>query len=242
MHEDHRQRMYNRFLSEGLDGFEPHQTLELLLFFAIPRRDTNELAHRLITHFGSMSAVLDATSEELMQVRGIGQRTAVLLSMLPELLRKYRSEKIVNSKPLDSISKAAEYISTLYIGRTNEIFYLVCLDSKCDIIRALNLGEGTVGQTTVPPRVIVEAAIRSKAAQVIFAHNHPGGHLSPSPEDLIFTRRVMVSLASIDIKVADHIIVNDTGFMSFVREGLMEELRDVVNIRLSNKIIEYRDE
>lgn len=240
IHEDHRKRMFQRFLRQGLDHFEPHQALEMLLYFAIPRQDTNPLAHRLIRHFGSLSAVLDARPEDLMKVNGVGQHTATLLSMMPQLWRLYRVDRIHSDLALDNAPAAGAFILDLFAGHTREMFYLLCLNNNCHLLQAARLHEGTVNETIVHPRLVVEAALRYNASQVIFAHNHPGGDPTPSDEDIKYTRRVAVALATIGIPVIDHIVVSDDQWYSFSREGKIEEINREVKVRIADQRRAYR--
>ena len=130
MHEGHRERMKQRFLNEGLDHFSQHQVLELLLFYTIPRRDTNPLAHKLVKRYGSLVGVLEAGYEDLMTVKGVTRNTAIFLSMIPHLCRRYLNEKQGEKPQLNSSAKAGEYVKSLFHGRVYEVFYVICLDSQ----------------------------------------------------------------------------------------------------------------
>jgi DNA repair protein RadC len=219
MHENHRARLRERFLAEGLDSFEPHQALEMLLFYAVPRRDTNELAHRLIERFGSLAGVLDAHPSELEAVEGMGRNASVLLSMMKPLWRRYRTESAARGAKLEGSQAACGHAADLFAGRVNEAFYLICLGPGSVLLRDVLLQEGTVDEVSVHPRAVVEAALRSNASQVILAHNHPKGSAEPSPEDIAWTGRVCSALSAIGIGVADHIIVGSDEIYSFAREG-----------------------
>ena len=223
MHEDHRDRLRERFLKEGLDSFKPHQALELLLFYSIPRRDTNELAHRLIGRFGSLAGVLDAYPSELEAVEGVGRNSAVLLALMKPLWRLYRRENAGRGPVLDSSQAACEFVVVnLFEGRTNEALYILCLDPGCRLIRELLLREGTVDEVTEHPRAVVEAALRANASQVVLAHNHPLGDPKPSAADAAYTKRIVEAFSAIGIGVMDHIIVSGEETYSFAREGRME--------------------
>lgn len=239
MHENHRDRLRQRFLDEGLESFEPHQALELLLFYAIPRRDTNELSHRLIGHFGSFSQVLDAHPDDLSAFEGMGKNSAVLLSMMKPLWRMYRQDSSHHGLFIDNYRAASSYAVDLFAGRTNEAFYLLCLDPNCRLIREVMLHEGTVNEVSVHPRTVVETAIRNNASQVIFAHNHPKGMLEPSANDIAYTRRLTVALSTIGIHIIDHIIVSGEETYSFAREGRMEKILREVEIRITLDLAQY---
>lgn len=222
LHKGHRERLKSRFLEEGMDGFEDHQVLELLLFYAVPRIDTNPLAHRLIRRFGTLSAVLEADPADLASVEGIGSNAAALLSMVPQITRKYLHDRVRHSrKTLSTSEAAAEYLVPLMAGRPEEVFYAVCLDSRLHVLYPALISRGTVKDAIVHPRHVVEAAVRHKAASVILAHNHPAGTISPSGHDQRITRRLVDALGSIDVKVVDHFIVAGERYYSFAREGTM---------------------
>ena len=221
MHEGHRSRLKNRFLEEGLDGFEDHQILELLLFYAIPRRDTNELAHSLIKKYGSLSGVFEADPQDLATTPGLGDNSTVLLSLIPSLARIYLKDRWGLRPTLSSAAKAGEYILALFAGRVYEAFFVICLDAQHQVIYPALVHEGTIDQAPVYPRVIVETALRHKAHSVILAHNHPGGSPSPSPQDIEVTKRIKLALEAISITVLDHIIAAGEKYVSCAEKGLL---------------------
>lgn len=147
LHDGHRQRLLQRFLREGLDGFDEHNILELLLFYAIPRKDTNELAHRLMDDFGSLAGVLDASAQELQQVEGVGENTAGFLKLLPELTRVYYSQK-QQDLCLASTEQAGRFLLPRFIGRQEETVLLTCLDGKCRVLSCTVLHRAAL----IPPR------------------------------------------------------------------------------------------
>lgn len=221
VHGGHRKRLKSRFLEEGLDSFEDHQILELLLFFSIPRRDTNEVAHKLLKQFGSLSRVLEADPKDLASAGGVGDSSAILLSLIPSLARRYFNDRWGEMPALDSTSKAGEYIIDLFTGRTYEVFYVVCLDSQCRVIFPAMVQEGTINQAPVYPRMIVETALKHKANSVILAHNHPGGSANPSQQDIEVTKSVRRALESVQISVLDHVIAAGSRYYSFAEKGML---------------------
>ena len=223
MHEGHRLRMRERFLKEGLDSFEPHQILELLLFYAIPRRDINEISHNLIKKFGNIAKVFEADVEDLMKVEGVGFNAAVMISLVPSLSRVYNSSKWGEKPVLNSTSKAGKYAITLFTGRLYETFFLLCLDSQNKMNYSALIHEGTIDEAPIYPRLIVEAALRHKAHSVILAHNHPGGSLLPSKSDIDATNTIVNALSLVNIRVVDHLIVAGEGYSSFVEIGLLKK-------------------
>ena len=221
IHSGHRDRMKSRFISEGLDGFNQHQILELLLFYAIPRKDTNEIAHRLIKKYGSLSGVFEADPKDIADTPGMGLNSAILLSLVPSLARIYFKDRWGIKPALNSSSKAGEYAISLFAGRSYEVFYVLCLDSQNKVNYAALVHEGTINEAPVYPRLIVETALRHKANSVILAHNHPGGSLKPSSADIEVTRKIVSALRSISIDVVDHIIVSGDRYVSFAEKGLL---------------------
>ena len=218
VHDGHRARLTARFLEEGLDGFSQHNVLELLLFYSVPRKDTNELAHALIDAFGSLSGVLDAPVVELEAVPGVGARTAALLHLMPQLARAYLSDS-ERDVCLDSTDKAGRYLLPRFVGRGEETVFLVCVDGKCRAISTTLLFRGSINAAEVNLRSIVATALRHNAAGVILAHNHPGGVALPSPEDLSTTRRIRDALEPVGVRLIDHIIVADRDYVSLADSG-----------------------
>ena len=221
-HQGHRERLKQRCLEEGLDSFSDHQVLELLLFYALPYQDTNELAHRLLDTFGSLSAVLNADYSELMRVSGVGRHTAALLSFMPDLLRRYQMDQFGVRPNLRSLSKAGDYCCSLFLGKCYECFYMVCLDLQGNLNQAALIGEGSISTAPVYPRVAVETALRHRAAAVILTHNHPGGSLQASRDDIELTDTLTRALATIGVEVLDHIIVAGSRFSSMAGKGLIK--------------------
>jgi len=221
LHTGHREKLKQRFIEEGLESFEDHQVLELLLFYSTPRRDTNEIAHRLIKKFGTLEAIFDSTPEQLMSVGRVTKNTAVLLTMVPELAKKYMLLKQGKKPVLDSSVKAGQYVTKLFIGKNYEAFYVCCLNSQNQLNYAALVHEGTINEAPVYPRLIVETVLRYQANSVILAHNHPGGSLKPSSADIEVTRRITEALRTISVKVVDHIIVSGNDYYSFAENGLI---------------------
>jgi len=220
VHVGHRARLRRRFVEEGLDAFEDHQVLELLLFFAIPRRDTNELAHLLLRRYGSFASVLEADPLDLASSEGIGEAAATLLSLVPALTRRYSVGRARQARhTLSTSERAAEFLVPFMAGRTEEVFYVVCLDTQCRVIVPALVSEGLLDRAHVEPRAAVEAALRHKAHSVILAHNHPTGRARPTTADHRVTERLVAAFGAIDIAVRDHLIVAGEDWHSFTLAG-----------------------
>lgn len=226
VHAGHRERLRNRFLKDGLDSFEDHNILELLLFYSISRKDTNEEAHALINEFGSLANVFDASYEDLCQVKGIGERTAMLIKLMPALFRKYETDKLNKENVmLYSAELVAEYTSKYFKGLTEERLYLLCLDSNAQIVSFDLISSGDVKSTPVNNRLITEIALTSKAATIILVHNHPSGITAPSKMDINATQNIMNALSVIGLHLSDHIIIgHGNEFFSFRRSPKWKHL------------------
>ena len=207
MHKDHRIRVKNRFLTEGFDHFEPHNILEMLLFYAIPQKDTNELAHTLINRFGSLEKVFDASFEELLTVPGIKEHSATLIKMIPALARIYYMEKNKPGEALSDIDAWGKYFVNRYIGIEVETVFLLLLDNKFNVIECVKVHEGSVNSSFVSIRKMVMSACLRNASMVVLAHNHPSGLAIPSSTDLMTTYEFAKSLQLMDIKLLAHIVV-----------------------------------
>ncbi len=220
IHDGHRQRLKERFAQQGLDQFTDVQALELLLFYCIPRQDTNELAHRLLQHFGCFAQVLDAEIDDLMQVKGIGENTAIFLKLIPAAGRFYQVSRVdMEDEPLLTIEACGKYLQPYFSGRCNEMVYLLCLDAKGKVITCRLVGEGGINSAGVPIRRIVEIALSVKATSVVLAHNHPSGIALPSHEDVATTKRIAIALQAVDVVLADHLVIADNDYTSMVQSG-----------------------
>ena len=222
LHDGHRNRLKNRFLNEGLTNFEDHNVLELLLFYSIPRSDTNEIAHELLNKFGSLHGVFEAGIEDLMSVNGISRHSAVLIKMIPELFVVYGRDKVRDIQKINSSDDAKQFFIPRFYGKVREEVQLVLLDDKMNIIKWVKIYEGSVNSANVPIRKIVEIAIENRATNVIIAHNHPTGLILPSKDDLRATAKVREALALVDIKLLDHVIGSDNEAASLKDSGYSE--------------------
>lgn len=220
LHGGHRERLRKRLEHDGIDGFQPHEILELILFYSIPRLDTNPIAHRLLEHFGSLSAVLEAPRNELLKIKGIGEGSATLLSMIPQLTKRYLVDKNAAGIVLDSSQKLGEFIMPYFIGSNNEKFYLICLDKKRKLLNCSLLAQGAIGRVSVDMRLICKTALDCCASSVVLAHNHTQGFALPSADDIRVTGKVVEALKIISVDVIDHIIVARDDFVSLAQSGI----------------------
>ena len=177
VHDGHRDRMRKRFLENGLNGFADHEVLELLLYFAIPRGDVNPLAHALMDRFGSLSGVCAAPVELLTQTKGVGERTAMLLRLVPLAAQRARLAEMRQELILNTRENVGAYLLELFSRERNEAVYEICLDAKGKLLACRRLGEGSASAVNLDIRKVVENAILYAASSVILAHNHPSGIL-----------------------------------------------------------------
>ena len=219
IHDGHRQRLKERFLREGLDNFDELYVLELVLFYCIPRKDTNPIAHSLLEKFGSLTGVFGASVSELETVPGISRNTATFLSLVPQLSRYYQVQLAQPGEILCSIEQCGKYLVPRFYGRDNETVFLLCLDAKCKVLCCKLVGEGSVNSANIPVRRVVEIALNANATTVILAHNHPSGLAFPSADDIETTMRVARAMDAVEITLADHIVVADDDFVSLVQSG-----------------------
>lgn len=219
MHEGHRQRLKTRFRKEGLDNFDELYVLELLLFYCVPRKDTNPLAHSLLDRFGDLNGVLDASAAELEKVPGVGENVSTFLTMVKAVNRFYDVNASKKVRILRTIEACGEYLIPRFKGRENETVFLLCLDAKCKVLCCKEVGEGSVNSANVPIRRIVEMALGANATTAILAHNHPSGLAIPSDDDVQTTLRLARALESVDIVLADHLVVSGDDFVSIAQSG-----------------------
>lgn len=221
VHDGHRDRLRQSYLEHGLMSMNDINALELLLFYAIPRRDTNEIAHRLLERFGRLEGVFSATAEELQEVEGIGETAAVLLTLIPEIMKKSRISKAREICQIRSSDDAGAYLLPYFLNERDEVLYLLCLDTKRTVICCAEMGRGVVNSVDTGIRRIVEKALKVRASSVILAHNHPDGIALPSREDEVFTRTLYNALETVGIRLEDHIIVAEDDYTSMADTGLL---------------------
>ncbi|MBI4824784.1 MAG: DNA repair protein RadC [Nitrospirae bacterium] len=217
----HRQRLRERFRTTGFDGFQDYEALELLLTYAIPRMDVKPLAKELISRFGSFSSALDASRDELAEVKGIKENTAVLLSVVKECARLYLKEGLKKKKHITSTRELLDYCKLTMSGLKDEQFMAIFLNSQNEVIADEVIQEGTVNQSVVYPRKVMERAIYHKASSLIVVHNHPGGSSKPSAEDKRLTNQLIGAGRSLGINIHDHLIISKAGHFSFLEAGMM---------------------
>ncbi len=215
IHDGHRKRLKEEFMISGFNSdTPPHKIIELLLFYSIPRKDTNEIAHLLIDEFGSITDLLDARPEDIMRVEGAGENTAILLKFIRFIANYYVNEKKKGIKKFVDLESMCDFIYSKYIGVTKEVVAITSLDNAGGFLGFDIIGEGDISCVGISSRQVIEIVLKRNAANVILSHNHPKGRALPSSADLEATSTICDILRSIDVRLLDHIIISDDDYMS----------------------------
>lgn len=227
LHSQHRARLRARYLKDGLAGFAEHEILELLLFYSIPRHDTNAIAHRLLDRFGSLAGVVEAPMELLLQTEGVGPNVTLFFSLLNDLSGEYSRLKALNTKYINSPKEAADYLLNRFPDLRTECVFMLALDGRHKLLFGDIIHEGSINSVEVNLRTITQIALSYKCHSVVLAHNHPSGTARPSPADLTVTSTIEKALGVLGIKLIDHLIVSDDGFVSLAETGCISSSRSI---------------
>ena len=219
VHDGHRERLKSRFLEHGIDSFNDLNALELLLFYAIPRRDTNVIAHALLDRFGGLSGVFEASIPELTDVPGVGENAALLIKLVPQMMKKYELSKVGDMRTFRSSAQVAQFLIPRFLAEREELVLALCLDSRNNMLCCEVLNRGVVNAVDISTRRLVETALKHKASAVVLAHNHPDGVAMPSREDEVFTEKAVEALRLMGIRMMDHIIVAGKNYFSMRESG-----------------------
>ena len=222
-HDGHRDRLRQRFINSGADSLENHEIIELLLYYVVPRKDTNDVAHVLMDSFGSLSAIMDAPLNSLAEVEGIGEKSALLLKLIPVLARLYMEDKYKNLDKIMTEEKIHNMIINKFIGRTNENVALMLMDSKRKLLFFGIVSEGGPNASDIHIGKIMNLAVKYSASYCALAHNHPSGMALPSSQDLKTTRSLSSAFKLLGVKLLDHIIVADNDSISLLESGFCDD-------------------
>lgn len=220
LHEGHRERLRNRFIEEGGKSFAAHNLMELLLFYGIPRKDTNDIAHRLLDRFGDIKGIFSATVDDLCLVKGVTKNAAVLIRLCSEMCGRMYSGELSDIKRFRSFEEIGDYLIRLFYGLTEEYVYLMLLDSEGGLLKVSQLCRGSVNSVTLDLRTVVLQAFNYNACGIIIAHNHPGGSVYPSAEDLNSTKRLVAMLEANGLQLSEHFVVSDGLYMRILDEAM----------------------
>lgn len=207
--------MKNRVIEHGAHTLNDHELLEVLLYYCIPRKDTNPIGHKLMNEFGNLNEVIMAEPMDLINKAELSEGAALLLNVMGEITKRISKNRWEKGVMLDSSDKAIEYCEDLIGFERVEVFYMLCLDAKNRVIKACEINRGSAVSVSVEPRTVASLAIRYGAANIMLLHNHPGGEARPTSEDIVLTKNIMNVLAGLDVHVLDHIIISDEGHFSF---------------------------
>lgn len=213
LHEGHRDKMRDRFLETGFSGFSEHQIVEMILFYSYARCDTNEIAHRLINHYGSLADLIDASYEDLVENGRLPKSAAVLLKMIPAIIPVYHDSKS-HREIYDNVEKMKALFTPYFMAVDHEEFRAACFDANLRLNACLLINKGGLTSSEVDMRKLAEAAIKSKAACIAIAHNHPKAAPVPSPDDVQTTKHIKTTMENIGIKLLDHVIVGENRSLS----------------------------
>ncbi len=220
-HKDHRKRLKKKFSESGVSSFHDYEVLELLLSYAIPRKDVKPLAKELLHVFGSLKGLMDAEKESMEKVKGVGAHTAILIKLIKEIGILYLKEKAKEKPQITCTSELLDYCKTYMGGLKDERFCVIYLDAQNRLTNIETIQEGIVNQAVVYPRKVLENALKQKASAVILVHNHPSGQVKPSDADIRLTKTIQETARILDIIVHDHVIIGENRFFSFREEGLI---------------------
>ena len=222
-HDGHRDRMRERFIEYGGDSFQKHELIEMLLYHAYPRVDTNEKAHDLLDSFdGSITRLINSDPDTIMKLSGISRNAAVLCSLIGEISRRTSVEKWKDNVCLSSYAYAGEYAKSYLEDLRDEKMFVVCLDNALKVIKCVEASKGTVNSVSLEKRKLIEIAVTNKASKIMLMHNHPSGILKPSYEDITFTIECRNALAVIDVELTDHIIVAGDKYFSMSANNMID--------------------
>ncbi len=227
--EGHRQRLRERFLSSGLEGFADYEVIELLLTLATPRKDCKPAAKEALRRFKTLEGVLAAPVRDLVSIEGIGPKNVFGLKLIPAVAERYLHKKLIGKDPLGNPRQLFDYMYLRLRDRARECFEVIFLDAKNRVITSETLFEGTLTASAVYPREVIVAALSHRAAALIFAHNHPSGDPTPSKADLALTRRLIYACRPVDIVVHEHLIIGDNRYYSFAECGHIARIQEEVD-------------
>lgn len=215
----HRERIREKFASAGLDSFLDHETLELLLTYAVARKDTKPIAWALLKKFGSLAAVLDADPAQLTNVPGVGQNTARFLKLIRAVFKKYSFDEVKERVTIRTPQQVLDYCKASLAGRKEECLEVIYLSVRNTVMSTQVVASGLIDRVAVSPRKIVECALAAKASAIILVHHHPSGDATPSQEDINLTQSVIRAAELFGISVHDHIIIGKGAHYSLKANG-----------------------
>ena len=217
----HYSRLRQRFLSAGIDGFLDYEVVELLLKLADNRRDQKITAKLLLNTFKSLRGVLEANPEQLKNIKGIGDANIFGLKLVQSVARRYLKEQIIGENYIQSSENVLDYLRHNLRDRGREVFLVVLLNGRNQVLDIVELFEGTLTTSAVYPREVIKLILEKDAAAVIFVHNHPSGNPNPSKDDQNLTQKLKAACSTIDVQVHDHLIIAGNDYTSMADKGMV---------------------
>ncbi|MDQ6961796.1 MAG: DNA repair protein RadC [Mariprofundaceae bacterium] len=220
-HQGHRKRLRQRFTSDGFQGFHDYEIIELLLSYAIPRKDVKPIAKQMLEHFGSLPAIFESTAQELQLISGVGTESAMFFQLIRQTSQYYLQCSLKDKVVLNQVDKVKKYLRLRLQGNTTEAFGVIYMDNQHRYLDAPILFKGTLDYTTIFPRDIIKKALELDAKAMILFHNHPGGSTEASTSDIQLTKKLQTLSQLMEIKVLDHFLIAETHVLSFLEHGWM---------------------
>jgi DNA repair protein RadC len=220
----HRQRLRERFLANGLDGFHDYEVIEFLLTLATPRKDCKDAAKAAMARFKTLQGVLEAEPAELCKVEGIGPNNLFTLRLIKAIADRYLKKKLIDKDAINDSKALFDYLYHSIGDKKREFFKAIFLNSKNQVIAINTISEGTLTASSVYPREVIQAALSHAAAALIFAHNHPSGDPQPSSDDVAVTRQLVFAAKIMGMVVHEHIIIGENRYFSFADHGYIEQM------------------
>ena len=220
----HRQRLRERFLANGLDGFHDYEVIEFLLTLATPRKDCKDAAKAAMARFKTLQGVLEAEPAELCKVEGIGPNNLFTLRLIKAIADRYLKKKLIDKDAINDSKALFDYLYHSIGDKKREFFKAIFLNSKNQVIAINTISEGTLTASSVYPREVIQAALSHAAAALIFAHNHPSGDPQPSLDDVAVTRQLVFAAKIMGMVVHEHIIIGENRYFSFADHGYIEQM------------------
>ncbi len=227
IHDGHRERMLSKFSATGFAGLEEHEKLEIILFFSVPRRNTNDIAHELLKKYHSIANVMDASEKDLVKFKGITKRTVQHFKLIKETYSLYVLEQKNERSFLTTADEFGTYFLVYFAAATDEKMVMMSLDSRGKRLGIDVIADGNISTLVTSPRSIIVSALNRRATEVVLCHNHPGGLLEPSEEDMVATEAIKGFLNNIGVRLKDHYIVTKDNYLSMLgyekTRGLFDE-------------------
>jgi len=218
LHNKHRERVRQDLLNHGFDDETPlHKIVEMLLFYSIPRKDTNEIAHELVNRFGTLSNMLSAPASELLKIDGVGESTVAFFKLISVVSQRNIREKFSKVKKFESLNEIGDYLLVKHFGFAEETVAVTSFNGRGEKVGFDIVGHGDIASVGVSIRKIMETVLNRKATAIVLSHNHPGASAMPSAEDIEVTEKVSEAMAKIGVSLLDHIIVAENDYVSLAQ-------------------------